>query len=178
VTLHLQQKHGAHAASALISEGKAPSSANSRFLHAGQVYVSACSESIVLILGSCVSVCIWDPIHAIGGATHYLLPEWDGRGTSSSRYGNIAISSLLQKLADAGADRELLRAKVFGGGCLFGITLESNSKKGHLGSRNVEIATEILAKGRIPVVASNVGGDRGKRIVFQTGTGEADVREL
>jgi chemotaxis protein CheD len=123
-------------------------------------------------------VCIWDPIHAVGGATHYLLPEWDGRGTSSPRYGNIAISSLLQKLADAGADRELLRAKVFGGGCLFGITLESNSKKDHLGSRNVEIATEILAKGRIPVVASNVGGARGKRIVFQTATGEADVREL
>jgi chemotaxis protein CheD len=179
VTLHLPQKHGAHALTGpLPAESEASSSTNSHFLHAGQVYVSVRSESIVLILGSCVAVCIWDPINAIGGATHYLLPTWDGRGTSSARYGNVAISSLLQKLADAGADREKLRAKVFGGGCLFGIMRDGSANKDHLGIRNVEIAREILAKGRIPVAASDVGGDRGKRIVFRTDTGEALVKEL
>lgn len=179
MTLHLPQKQGVRALTGPISaETEAPSSPNSHFLHAGQVYVSAGPESIVLILGSCVAVCIWDPINAIGGATHYLLPTWDGRGTSSPRYGNVAISSLLQKLADAGADREQLRAKVFGGGCLFGIMRDRGANKDHLGNRNVEIAREILAKGRIPVVASDVGGDRGKRIIFHTDTGEALVKEL
>jgi len=42
----------------------------------GQVFVSAEAKSVALILGSCVGVCIWDPVNAIGGATHYMLPSW------------------------------------------------------------------------------------------------------
>lgn len=179
MTLHLPQKRAVQELlESVPDESHAVSSSNSRFLHAGQVHVSNNGESIVLILGSCVAVCIWDPINAIGGATHYLLPVWDGRGTSSPRYGNVAISSLLQKLADAGADREQLRAKVFGGGCLFNAMRDGSANKDHLGNRNAEIAREILAKGRIPVVAADVGGDRGKRILFRTDSGEALVKEL
>jgi len=158
--------------------GHDPVSSNPHFLHAGQIYVSAQAESIVLILGSCVAVCIWDPVNGIGGATHYLLPAWDGKGVPSPRYGNVAISALLQKLADAGANSAQLRAKVFGGGCLFDVMREASPKKDHLGSRNVEIALELLAKERIPVVAKEVGGDRGQRIVFQTGSGQALVTVL
>lgn len=179
MTLHLPKKRAVQdLLESLPDESPAVSSSNSRFLHAGQVYVSNNGEPIVLILGSCVAVCIWDPINAIGGATHYMLPAWDGRGTSSPRYGNVAISSLLQKLADAGADRKQLRAKVFGGGCLFDSMRDGAPNKDHLGIRNVEIAREILAKGRIPIVSSDVGGDRGKRILFRTDSGEALVKEL
>jgi chemotaxis protein CheD len=153
-------------------------SSNPHFLHAGQIYVSAHAESIVLILGSCVAVCIWDSVNGIGGATHYLLPAWDGKGVPSPRYGNVAVSALLQKLADAGANSAQLRAKVFGGGCLFDVMREAGPKKDHLGSRNVEVALELLAKERIPVVAKEVGGDRGQRIVFQTGSGQALVTAL
>jgi chemotaxis protein CheD len=153
-------------------------SSNSHFLHAGQIFVSTRSESVVLILGSCVAVCIWDSINGIGGATHYLLPAWDGRGVPSPRYGNVAVSALLQKLADAGANSAQLRAKVFGGGCLFDVMREAGPKKDHLGSRNVEIALELLAEERIPVVTQEVGGDRGQRIVFQTGSGQALVTAL
>jgi chemotaxis receptor (MCP) glutamine deamidase CheD len=42
----------------------------------------------------------------------------------------------------------------------------------------VEIALEILAKERIPVVSKEVGGDRGQRILFETGTGHALVKAL
>lgn len=153
-------------------------SSNSHFLHAGQIYVSAQAESIVLILGSCVAICIWDSVNGIGGATHYLLPSWDGKGVSSPRYGNVAISALLQKLADAGANTANLRAKVFGGGCLFDVMRDASPKRDHLGSRNVEIALELLAKERIPVVAKEVGSDRGQRILFQTNTGHALVKAL
>ena len=153
-------------------------SSNSHFLHAGQIFVSTRSESVVLILGSCVAVCIWDSVNGIGGATHYLLPAWDGRGVPSPRYGNVAISALLQKLADAGANTANLRAKVLGGGCLFDVMREASPRRDHLGSRNVEIALELLAKERIPVVSKEVGGDRGQRILFQTGTGQALVKAL
>jgi chemotaxis protein CheD len=149
---------------------------DSHFLHAGQIFVSSKGESIVLILGSCVGVCIWDPIHAIGGATHYLLPSWDGTGVGSPRYGNVAISKLVQKLLEAGANRGELRAKVFGGGCLFDSMRESSShKEQHLGTRNVEVALEVLTKVQIPVVSAELGVNRGQRIVFRTDTGKSLV---
>jgi len=150
----------------------------SYFLHAGQVHVSSQPQSIVLILGSCVAVCLWDPVKAIGGATHYLLPAWDGRGTASPRYGTVAIEALLQKLSEAGAKREQLVAKVFGGGCLFDSMRGNEARKEGLGERNVETAMAMLAKERIPVVSAEVGKDRGQRIVFQTATGESLVTNL
>ena len=137
------------------------------------------AKSIVLILGSCVGVCLWDAVNAIGGATHYLLPCWDGTGAASPRYGNVAVSILVQKLVEAGADRGQLRAKVFGGGCLFDSMRETNSnKEQHLGSRNVEMALEILTKAQIPVISTVVGMDRGQRIVFRTDTGDAEIKVL
>jgi chemotaxis protein CheD len=159
------------------SHDAAPS--NSHFLHAGQVFVSAEAKSIVLILGSCVGVCIWDAIDGIGGATHYLLPSWDGAGAASPRYGNVAVSMLVQKLLEAGANRGQLRAKVFGGGCLFDSMRDSKAhREQHLGSRNVEVALEMLAKAQIPVLSTVVGVDRGQRIVFRTDTGDAEIRVL
>jgi chemotaxis protein CheD len=92
----------------------------------------------------------------------------------SPRFGNVAISMLLQKLLAAGAVRGQLRAKIFGGGCLFDSMREPGAnKEGHLGSRNVDVAVDMLGKAHIPVVAAEVGGDRGQRIVFYTDTGHS-----
>ncbi len=122
---------------------------------------------------------MWDAVNSIGGATHFLLPSWDGTGVASPRYGNVAISILVQKLLEAGAERGQLRAKVFGGGCLYDSLRETNSKKEpHLGSRNVEIALEILTKALIPVNSTEVGLDRAQRVVFRTDTGEAITNVL
>src|SRR2546427_13014845 len=120
---------------------------------------------------------MWDAVNSIGGATHFLLPSWDGAGVASPRYGNVAISILVQKLMEAGAERGQLRAKVFGGGCLFDSMRESSSRKEqHLGSRNVEMALETVAKAQIPVVSNVVGVDRGQRIVFRTDTVDAELK--
>jgi len=148
------------------------------FLHAGQVYVARKPQSIVLILGSCAGVCIWDPLNRIGGATHYLLPSWDGRGAATPRYGTVAIETLLEELEKAGAKREQLVAKLFGGGCLFDSMRGNEAHKDSLGARNVETAMAVLAKARIPIVLAEVGKDRGQRIVFQTATGESLVTKL
>jgi chemotaxis protein CheD len=177
---HLSLKLGSPVPTrSLPGEIDEPVSTNAHFLHAGQVFVSAEAQSISIILGSCVAVCIWDPIKAIGGATHFLLPSWDGRGVSSPRYGDVAVSVLLQKLHEARADRAQLQAKVFGGGCLFESLREPGSKKEpHLGSRNVEVALDMLTKARIPVVSTIVGVDRGQRIIFRTDTGDAVIKVL
>src|SRR2546426_12680210 len=107
---HPPAKRAAPALAAPVSTERRESvPSDSHFLHAGQVFVSAEGKSIVLILGSCVGVCMWDAVNSIGGATHFLLPSWDGGGVASPPYGNIAISILVQRLLEAGRDRGQLR---------------------------------------------------------------------
>lgn len=161
-----------------LARGAGADPNNSHFLHAGQVHISREGQPISLILGSCAAVCIWDRVGAIGGATHYLLPVWDGRGVASPRYGNVAISALVQRLMEGGAHKKHLRAKVFGGGCLFDSMRGQSSSKDHLGKRNVQIALEILEKEQIPVVSVAAGLDKGQRVIFHTDTGESSVTIL
>jgi chemotaxis protein CheD len=178
--LHPPSKPGSPTQTPMLSKARHETvSSHSHFLHAGQVFVSSAGQSIALILGSCVAVCIWDAVNGVGGAVHYLLPSWDGKGRPSPRYGNIAVSVLLQKLMEAGANRGQLRAKVFGGGCLFDSLREpSSNRENQLGNRNVAIALEMLAKALIPVISTAVGVDRGQRIVFRTTTGDAEIKVL
>jgi chemotaxis protein CheD len=144
------------------------------YLHPGQVFVSGEPSRVTTILGSCVAVCMWDPVSRAGGINHFLLPHWAGEGHSSARFGNVAMQSLVERLTMAGARTGRLKAKLFGGASV----LEAFRTQGHLGSRNVELAERLLAEYRIEVVARDVGGSRGRKLVFETGDGTAWVRQL
>src|SRR5260370_12353680 len=94
------------------AESRDSGSSNSHFLHAGKVFVSAEAKSIVLILGSCVGVCIWDEVNAIGGATHFFLTRWGGKGEEAPRYGHLHIFILLHKPLETPTRPGQLLAKI------------------------------------------------------------------
>ena len=68
------------------------------------------------ILGSCVSVCLFDKKNNFGGINHFMLPLWNGNGLASPKYGNIAIEKLYENMLQTGSEHKNLIAKVFGGG--------------------------------------------------------------
>jgi len=147
------------------------------FVHPGQVLTSAVPCAISTVLGSCVSVCLWDPGLAAGGLNHFVLPHHSANLTSAeARFSNVAMARLLSELDALGCRRDRLRAKLFGGACV----LASLARRagGGLGSGNVEAARKLLAEARIPVVAEDVGGDRGRRLIFYPDDGSAFVRLL
>jgi chemotaxis protein CheD len=142
------------------------------FLHPGRIFVSAEPSTVRMVLGSCVAVCLWDPLRRTGGANHYLLPY---RGSDSAEFGDVAIQRLIENLLGLGCSRASITAKLFGGSCV----LEALQKKDtHVGTRNVALARTILASHGIPIVAHDVGGQRGRRVIFQTDDGSAWVRHL
>ena len=49
---------------------------------------------------------------------------------------------------------------------------------GHLGTRNVEVARVMLKGAGIPVVAEDVEGNSGRKLIYQTHDGVAWVRSL
>ena len=107
--------------------------------------------------------------------THFLLPNWDGDRVSSPRYGDVAVPELLKKVAELGAQKSRLRAKIFGGAAIFQAL---DHEKEHLGHKNARFATDLLLQLQIPLVGKETGGRRGRRITFWTHTGECSVAEL
>jgi chemotaxis protein CheD len=138
------------------------------FLYPSALFVSAKPHKVVTVLGSCVSVCLWDPVLSIGGINHYMLPFWNGNGLASPKYGNIAIEKLIERMLLLGSSKANLRAKIFGGGEV----IETNIANFRIGERNIAIAKELLDAHRIPIVAQSVGGKNGRKLMFVTATGE------
>jgi chemotaxis protein CheD len=155
----------AEAASALRPAGERV------YLAPGRLYASAGDAQVTTILGSCVAVCLWDEAGLAGGMNHFLLPD----GTpASGRFGTSAIALLIEQLLALGAVRHRLKAKVFGGACV----VEAFRDTPSLGLRNVETARERLAAEGIAIVASDVGGERGRKVVFDVRSGSAWVRPI
>jgi chemotaxis protein CheD len=85
------------------------------------------------------------------------------------------VASLIEKLLALGARKGRLQAKVFGGACV----IEAFRGSGrHLGEKNVDVALSVLGEAAIPVVAQDVGGRCGRKLIFDTGGGGAWVRAL
>lgn len=146
----------------------------SRYLYPGMLFAEPGDYSVTTVLGSCVSVCLWDPASRTGGINHYLLPLWNGDGLRTPKYGNIAIPMLVEKLLQAGCARGNLKAKVFGGASV----LEGSSGLLNVGERNIHFAEGALEEARIPVIGKDVGGTSGRKLLFVTGSGDVYVRKL
>ena len=146
------------------------------YLHPGQSFVTQSPRQITTIVGSCVAVLLWSSRFRIGGATHYLLPEWNREGESSARYGDVALEGLLKDICRMGASVFDLHAYIYGGASI----LESlQSMSGNLGTRNVEVAQDFLiAHPQITLCDRNTGGKKGRKICFDTFEGTVTVQEI
>lgn len=145
------------------------------YLHPGQTYISAEPMQISMILGSCAGVCLFDRRRAIGGATHYMLPQWDGPGTPSTRYGDIALDTLLRQFQIHGSGPNDLEAKIFGGACMFQAFRAEAGGEDHIGLRNVQMAFQFFSRLGIVIAARDTGGENGRKIRMQSDSGSVAV---
>ncbi len=137
------------------------------FLLPGAIKVSKKPMEISTLLGSCIAVCLWDPVLKQGGINHYMMPLWNGNGLASPKYGNIAIEKLIKSMTYIGSKKEDLIAKVFGGA----MVLSSHENIFNIGARNIEILHKLLNEYNIDIVGKSLGGDRGRKLIFNTETG-------
>ncbi len=159
-----------------VSMPPAAAAPERRFLHWGQLVVEAGGGPLSTIVGSCVAVCLWDGARQVGGMNHYLLPDAPHVEPPLSKpwsYGELALPELLRQMVAAGAVTCTLVAKVFGGAAI-----TSAEGPGGPGARNAALARSWLAERNIPIVAHDLGGRRGRRLVFDTTTGDVTLRLL
>jgi len=143
----------------------------------GEYYATREDTLIVTVLGSCISVCLYDLERKIGGMNHFLLPNDNGHGTGlltdSARYGVYAMELLINELLKLGARRHFLEAKVFGGGnMLSGLTVQN------IGERNAEFVLEYLRMEQIPVIAADLLDIYPRKVYFFPDSGLVKVRKI
>jgi len=136
----------------------------SYFLHPGYIYASRDAIFLNTVLGSCVAVAIWDSHNSFGGMCHFIYPQ-QKKNARNARYGDVALPHLIRMMQDLGSRKGDLRAHVAGGG----IKPELASR---VGEGNAKVAEEILRRQRIEIVTLDVGGMTGKKISFNTQSGE------
>lgn len=119
------------------------------------------------ILGSCVAVCLFDPVLKIGGMNHFLLPFGQEEGTNRPmRYGLFAMEMLINALMKEGAQKARLQAKLFGGARI-------SAELRDIGQSNAAFARNFLATENILCVAESLGGTNARRLLFHPATGHA-----
>jgi chemotaxis protein CheD len=142
----------------------------------GEYYYTGRDMLIVTVLGSCVSACIRDRVKGLGGMNHFMLPDGGDPGnpvSASMRYGSFAMEVLINDLLKAGARRENLEAKVFGGGAVLRGFSAMN-----VGERNAAFVINFLKTERIPVLAEDLNDIYPRKVYFFPRTGKVLVKKL
>lgn len=145
----------------------------------GEYYVSIQDEVITTVLGSCISACIRDRVHRIGGMNHFMLPvskdgNWQGFediAGSANRYGNYAMEHMINDILRYGGARENLEVKVFGGGRII-------NDMSNIGKINIEFIKEYLRLEELTLVGEDLGDSYPRKVVYLPTTGQAWVKRI
>lgn len=145
-------------------------------IHIGQIYASQQPAVVYTLLGSCVAVCLFDPVARVGGMNHILLPgSADLRHQAqAARYGDNAIAMLLRRILNLGAVRQRVVAKAFGGSHLFRDMSVENST----GLKIVDAVLACLKHEGLRLVNQDLGGNYTRMLFFHTDSGEVFMKRL
>lgn len=149
----------------------------------GEYHVTIGGGIISTLLGSCVAACLYDPENGVAGMNHFLLSnrrysrDMQFCFTEAGRYGIHSMELLINSLMRHGARRENLRAKAFGGATILGNRAEVGNFS-CVGSVNARFVRDFLANEGIPLISSDLEGDRGRVIYFDTADFSVFVRKI
>ena len=135
------------------------------FLLPSDLLVPTEQTLVTTLLGSCIAICLYDPIRNAGGINHFMLPTWNGQEQDELRYGDASFHHLLEQMVRSGTRVRDLKAKVFGGA-------NQQGASSTVGRENTRLAISLLEKQHIELLAQSTGGVQGRKITFNTGTGE------
>ncbi|WP_277409035.1 chemotaxis protein CheD [Lacrimispora xylanisolvens] len=131
---------------------------------------------ITYALGSCIGICLYDPMIKLGALVHIMLPEVYGSGDGNIfKYADTGLAETFRKIEILGARKPRLIAKIAGGGAKM-FELQGNSTLGNIGARNIISVKQILQKEGIRLAALDVGENYARTMSMDVSTGQVKIR--
>lgn len=143
----------------------------------GDLCVSTSEDLVAYSLGSCIGICLWDPIAKVAAMAHVVLPTAPaGAVPTPGKFGDTAVPAMLTALDRAGAQNFRLQCKIAGGAAVLAIGGGGSLPK--IGDRNVEAVKAALAKVNIRILGEQTGGNQGRTVRLEPTTGRVLVRTV
>lgn len=137
-----------------------------------------CSGDVLVTygLGSCVAIVLYDPKIQVGGLAHILLPtpSLARRGADPRKFPQTAIPSMLEEMAELGASKRRITARLVGGAAMFA----TQAATIQMGERNIVSTRRTLGANSIPVVGEAVGGTFGRTVRLHVDSGIVEVSSV
>ena len=131
---------------------------------------------VTYALGSCIGICLYDPVVKLAAMVHIMLPYKLNNSNDNNiyKYADTGIRMTIKKMETFGAVKKRITAKIAGGAKMFDIP--GNGSLGNIGKRNIESVREILKSEKIPIVSEQVGGNFARTLFFDCSSGVGKIR--
>jgi chemotaxis protein CheD len=153
------------------------------YLKAGEMVFSGEHSAVMTVLGSCLTVTMFHRRSGFAAISHALLPRCPKRQHCGARCGQQAkyveciVPWMVRQFNETGAHLREIEVKVFGGADMFSSTGKGGAALS-IGKQNIEAALEAVEKAGLRVLSRDVGGTQGRKIFFNTETGEVLLKRL
>jgi chemotaxis protein CheD len=92
------------------------------------------------------------------------------------KFADLAIPILVEKLEKMGANKRNIKAKIAGGASMF--SFSDKSMIMDIGGRNSTAVKNVLIKFSIPLISEDVGGNKGRTMIFDTSNGIVQIKTV
>ncbi|MCM8710943.1 chemotaxis protein CheD [Clostridium sp. SYSU_GA19001] len=136
------------------------------------------NKLITVGLGSCIGIALYDKLQNIGGLAHIMLPDSTlfGNINNPIKFADLAIPVLIEKMEKMGASKRNITAKIAGGASMFNFSDKSMIMD--VGNRNSAAVKAVLGKLSISIIGEDVGGNKGRTMIFDTFNGTVKIRTV
>jgi chemotaxis protein CheD len=152
------------------------------YLSPGEMVLAHEPTILATILGSCIGITFWCARLGVGALCHSILPKCPRPSTGKIslsvgyRYVDFCIRNLASQFDTLGAARTEVQVKMFGGADVNFVNHEA--ARPTVGKLNSQAAIQALADEGYAIVASSIGNTFGRKIRFNTGSGEVQLVRL
>lgn len=141
-----------------------------------EMRVESKQVKLVTSVGSCVAIGIYDPIGRRGGLAHVMLPDSSisPNDLIHAKFADTAVPALANAIAKNGGGKSLL-AKIAGGANMFPTVINSGLA---IGEKNIDAVKVALTANKIKLIAEEVGGSQGRKVIFNVAAGIMTVKRF
>lgn len=145
----------------------------------GEFAVSDRPEDLIITaaLGSCIAVCLWEPVAAIAGMLHFLLPDAESNPERAraepAAFADSGIPLLFHGAYNLGAEKKRCKVWLVGGADVAGRGAQAALS---VGRRNVLAARNVLWQNGILIQGEAVGGTTPRTVTVAVADGQVTVK--
>ena len=147
------------------------------YLKPGEILATKNPAIITTVLGSCICITMHNKLTKFSAICHAIMPSFDNskhradKSRQIFQYVDTSIEWMFDQFKRNGIKSCDIEVKIFGGAeMLLENTLGSNPFV--VGKKNIEVAMSAIKKNRLKLKACNVGGNKGRKLIFNSFTGD------